>query len=384
MHETDEELVAACLRREIAAEYRLYRLLAPKMYGICLRYAGNDIEADDILQLGFIRLFSRLHLYRGQGTLVKWSKTLFVRTAINYFHANHKYGRVESFDEQREYGAVSEGVTPYLSAGELLGVIRELPPGYRSVFNLYVVDNFSHKEIAALLGITESASRSQLARARQMVRERIGRSDERYLAVLVTAMEPLDPLDRQIREAFSGFQKEPPPTAWEKLAPLVAKLPHPTGLLAKLLSVTLLSGKPLGFYLTVAGAGLVFLSGIIGFSTCGRHEVRGHAYAGHQRLKGGMADLFSLADSALPWDSVTHYRSAYINPTGHFRFPRVKQGRYLLRVAPASEVDPSGRFDPAWLGGQSSSDSAAPVSVGDQDVMVEVRLLRHSSPGKQP
>ena len=171
MAEDDNELVSRCLKKEVAAEYELFRRFAPKMYGICLRYGGSEPEADEILQSGFIRLFSRLHQYRREGSLESWIKRIFVSTAINYYKNTLKFNKLVEITSEDEYSVVEEGEGSAWSEKELLEVIRKLPVGYRTIFNMFVIEDYRHEEIANLLGITIGTSKSQLNRAKALIRK---------------------------------------------------------------------------------------------------------------------------------------------------------------------------------------------------------------------
>ncbi|MDP1622920.1 MAG: sigma-70 family RNA polymerase sigma factor [Bacteroidales bacterium] len=169
MFEPEFDLISRCLKREVDAEYELYHRFASEMFGICMRYAGNEMEAEDILQNGFIRLFCNLHQFRFEGTFNRWVQLVFVNTAINYYRSNLKFNlEVELTDDQAD--ETMEDALSILSTKELLAMIQALPPGYRTIFNMFVIENYEHKEIAKLLGISEKTSKSQLHRAKNRLR----------------------------------------------------------------------------------------------------------------------------------------------------------------------------------------------------------------------
>jgi len=170
LFDDDYELLSRCLRKEAAAEYQLYQRFAPKMYGICLRYGGNETEAADILQNGFMRLFSHLDQFRFEGSLEQWVQRIFVNAAINYLKKNFKFSRDVELFRANEGVSLLEDALSMISTKELLAMIQKLPPGYRAVFNMYVIENYEHKEIANSLGISEGTSKSQLHRAKLSVR----------------------------------------------------------------------------------------------------------------------------------------------------------------------------------------------------------------------
>lgn len=171
----EESLVKRCLEKDVSAEYRLYKKLAPSLYGVCLRYGGNEAEAQEILQKGFIKIFRGLHQFRWEGELAGWAKRIMIRTAIDHYEQEMRHGKEVRRMDESEVFAVEDDVSPYLSAQDLLGLVQRLPPGYRAVFNLFAIENLTHKEIAAILGISESTSKTQYFRARmalqRMMRE---------------------------------------------------------------------------------------------------------------------------------------------------------------------------------------------------------------------
>ena len=170
---SERELLEACKRGDRTAQKKLYDSLATKMFAICLRYMGQRDAAEDVLQEGFITLFSRLDSYSGEGSFEGWARKIFVNTAL--MELRKKDALKMSEDLETAWNVSSDGVSQVQSVGyrELLKLIASLPPGYRTVFNLSVIEGYSHKEIAQTLGITEATSRSQLQRARVMLQEKI-------------------------------------------------------------------------------------------------------------------------------------------------------------------------------------------------------------------
>lgn len=168
-----EELAAACQGSDRKAQKRLFDSLAPKMMAVCLRYMGNREDAEDVLQEGFVTLFTKLDSYSGAGSFEGWARKIFVNTALMHLRKNNVLGDSEDILEARSLS--SEEATPLEKIGyaELMKLISSLPPDARTVFNMYVVEGYSHKEIAATLGCTEATSRSKLQRARVQLQEMI-------------------------------------------------------------------------------------------------------------------------------------------------------------------------------------------------------------------
>jgi RNA polymerase sigma-70 factor (ECF subfamily) len=161
---TERELVQGCLD----ADRRCQELL----YAVCLRYARHELEAQDLMQEGFIRVFDKLSGFRMQGSLEGWIRRIMVHTAINQY-------RRKSFQQER-FGLehlpeepVAAEALDLLGEQEVLKLVSGLPEGYRAVFNLYAIDGYDHAEIAEMLGFGESTSRSQLAKARRMLQQRL-------------------------------------------------------------------------------------------------------------------------------------------------------------------------------------------------------------------
>ena len=135
-----------------------------------MRYGGNEMEAEEILQTGFIQLFCHLHQFRFEGSLEGWVLRIFVNTAVNYYRKNLKYSREIELSDDFGEESMQGDVLSAISVKEMLSIIQSLPAGYRTVFNLYAMEEYKHAEIAEMLGISEGTSKSQLKRAKIMVR----------------------------------------------------------------------------------------------------------------------------------------------------------------------------------------------------------------------
>lgn len=170
---TVADLVEQCKAGQRKAQELLYKLLAAKMLGVCLRYATDRMEAEDMLQNGFVKVFQKIADYRADGPFEGWVRRIMVNSAIGYYRRHHKMIQVVAIDEAVHQPMVNAAAASSLEAKDLLLLIKGLSPGYRIVFNLYAVDGYSHKEIAAMTGISEGASKSQLSRARAILKEQI-------------------------------------------------------------------------------------------------------------------------------------------------------------------------------------------------------------------
>jgi RNA polymerase sigma-70 factor (ECF subfamily) len=174
---SDQELVRGCLREERKCQEALYARYNRRMYAVCLRYARHQLEAQDLLQEGFIKVFDKLQNYRQEGSLEGWIRRIMVTTCISLY-------RKKAFQQER-FGMErlpEEPVEPlavdHIGERELLAMVAALPDGYRMVFNLYAIDGYDHAEIAGMRGCGESTSRSQLAKARRMLQQRIENRNE--------------------------------------------------------------------------------------------------------------------------------------------------------------------------------------------------------------
>ncbi len=163
------QLVKECLKGRASAQRELYELFAENMLGVCYRYTKSVEDAEDVLQEGFIKVFRNLNQYKFQGELGGWIRRIMVNTAINYLKKNSRYQSELSFTETGLHPVTNDNPEFYMNAKELAELIRQLPTGYQTIFNLHAVEGFSHVEIGKMLGINEGTSRSQYARARNLL-----------------------------------------------------------------------------------------------------------------------------------------------------------------------------------------------------------------------
>jgi RNA polymerase sigma factor (sigma-70 family) len=161
----EDELIKGCLRRERNAQRQLYDTFSSKMYSICYRYVKDPMEAEDILITAFMKVFDKIEQFKSEGSFEGWIRRIVVNEALTYLRRNRSMyleTELEQADREPDYSKLSD----HLEAEDLLNMIKELPTGYRIVFNLYAIDGYSHKEIADQLNISENTSKSQLSRAR--------------------------------------------------------------------------------------------------------------------------------------------------------------------------------------------------------------------------
>ena len=163
---TDQELVEKCKKNDAKAQRFLFEKFSGKMMGVCMRYMKNREEAQDILQEGFMKVFQKIGQYRNSGPLGGWIRMIMINTALIQIKKNKKWENTTDVTTSYDLSNDDYSVLDKLSAEELIQTINRLPDGYRTVFNLFVIEGYPHKEIAKMLGITESTSKTQYRKAR--------------------------------------------------------------------------------------------------------------------------------------------------------------------------------------------------------------------------
>ncbi len=166
----EKEFIQACVREEEWAQKQLYETYYSTMYPVCLRYAVDEEEALDILHEGFIKIFRHISKYTIGTSLTAWIRRIMVNTSIDYYRKKSRR-RTEDIDNARGITNNDPDVVSQLSAEEIIAALQKLSPAYRAVFNLYVIEGFSHREVAEQLDITESTSRSNLVKARTKLKQ---------------------------------------------------------------------------------------------------------------------------------------------------------------------------------------------------------------------
>lgn len=164
-----KKIIKGCASGKKSAQEKLYQMFAPKMFGVCLRYAKDNTEAEDNLQEGFIKVFQNIGRFRHEGSLEGWIRRIMVNVSLGKFRKQHVMYPVEDISIY-ESQHVSDDILAEIAAKELLAVIQELPPRYRMVFNLFVVEGMNHKEISEEMQISVGTSKSNLARARAILK----------------------------------------------------------------------------------------------------------------------------------------------------------------------------------------------------------------------
>ncbi len=168
------EMIEGCIKSEKRSQDKLYKKFSPLLFGICLRYAKNRMEAQDVLQEVFVKIYNHIHTYHHDGSFEGWLRRIAVNTSITQYRKNLKHAYQLDVDDlvKHKNDPISFEDCEY-TAEEMMGCITKLPHGYKTVFNLYVVEGFMHKEIGDMLGIDVNTSKSQLSRARNYLQREL-------------------------------------------------------------------------------------------------------------------------------------------------------------------------------------------------------------------
>ena len=189
-----KEIIRQCLNNERQAQFKLYEKYSPALFGVCLRYAKNSTDAEDILQEGFIKVFRYLKDFSGRGSFEGWLRKIMVNSALNFYKRKNLISKGADSETVQYYVATENDVNAVakMNHEELLNIIKNLPDGYRTVFNLNVIEGYSHKEIGSLMQISVNTSKSQLSRARKSLKRTISElfesEDVRASAIAQTAV----------------------------------------------------------------------------------------------------------------------------------------------------------------------------------------------------
>lgn len=174
---TEQQIIAGCIQGNRKYQQMLYNLFSGKMFAVCLRYAGEYNAAQDLLQEGFVKVFRNIEKFRGEGSFEGWIRRIFVNTAIEHYRKQVNLYALHD-TEVKHYEYYDTSALELLKHEDVLKMIQKLSDGYRTVFNLYVIEGYSHKEIGEMMGISEGTSKSQLARARYLLQKMIMQNGE--------------------------------------------------------------------------------------------------------------------------------------------------------------------------------------------------------------
>jgi RNA polymerase sigma-70 factor (ECF subfamily) len=167
-----KNIINECASGNARAQEKLYRMFAPKMFGVCLRYAKDRTEAEDNLQEGFVKVFSNIERFRHEGSFEGWVRRIMVNVSLSKFRKQHVLYPVEDMG-QYDSVQVPDDILAKIGAEDLLGLIQQLPPRYQMVFNLFVMEGLNHQEIGEEMNISVGTSKSNLARARDILKRKV-------------------------------------------------------------------------------------------------------------------------------------------------------------------------------------------------------------------
>jgi RNA polymerase sigma factor (sigma-70 family) len=170
---SENELIEGCLKNNRSAQKQLYEKYSRKMFGVCLRYAKSKEEAEDILADAFVQIFVKLSSFKGDGSFEGWIRRIVVNTSITAYRSNIKYNLNSDISDIYDISAKDESAIDLLNAQQLKNIIKEMPDGYRMIFNLYAVEGYNHREIGEILGINEGTSKSQYSKAKKWLQNRL-------------------------------------------------------------------------------------------------------------------------------------------------------------------------------------------------------------------
>jgi len=163
------QLIKDCLRGKPQAQKQLYDAFAETMLGVCYRYTKSMADAEDVLQESFVKVFTHLHQYKEEGQLGGWIRKIVVNTALNYLKRSRNYQTELVFHDDGLHPVSDDNPAMNMAVKEIAALIRQLPTGYQTIFNLHAIEGFSHVEIGQMLGIKDTTSRSQYLRARSLL-----------------------------------------------------------------------------------------------------------------------------------------------------------------------------------------------------------------------
>ena len=166
---TEQAIIAGCLHNDAASQRELFNRYSPKMLSVCYRFAQNREDAEDMLQEGFIKVFTQMHTFQNKGSFEGWVRRIMVHTSINFLKKYKKFTESLDLTSAENLEVKEESIASIMQSKQVVECIRQLPIGYKTVLNLFAIEGYSHSEISILLDIEESTSRSQYTRAKNML-----------------------------------------------------------------------------------------------------------------------------------------------------------------------------------------------------------------------
>jgi len=179
----NDEILQECIKGNPAAQSKLYKMFANKMLGVCMRYCNSEDDAKDVMQEGFVKVFNTLSKFQGNSSVSTWITRIMMNTAIDHFRKHQKHQMVTSLDNMVVHlPSVNEEALGKLTYDEIIRAIQDLSPGYRTVFNLFIIEGLSHEEISNHLGISTGTSKSNLSKARRQLQQILFKKNEISIA----------------------------------------------------------------------------------------------------------------------------------------------------------------------------------------------------------
>lgn len=172
---TEKELIAGCQQQQRKAQQLLFERYSPILFGLCKRYVRNHADAEDVLIDGFYKIMTQIHQYSGQGSFEGWIKRIMVNESLMHLRKQKRMGFTEEITDKIDLDD-PVNIEDELSAQDILNLLEQLPPGYRTIFNMYVIEGYKHREIAEILGISINTSKSQLILAKKKLRGLLAKS----------------------------------------------------------------------------------------------------------------------------------------------------------------------------------------------------------------
>lgn len=170
---TDHELAKGCLKGQRESQEMLWKLYARKMMSVCMRYCDSRQEAEDVMQDGFVKVFEKIGQWQGSGPLGGWIRTVMVNTALTHLRSQHKWRNSVDLDAAEDLDAEEIDAVSKMNENALLKLIEKMPTGYRTVFNLFAIEGYGHKEIADSMGISENTSKTQFLKAKNWLKKNL-------------------------------------------------------------------------------------------------------------------------------------------------------------------------------------------------------------------
>lgn len=179
---SEKALIKGCRKGKRQAQQQVYEQYSPKMFAVCLRYVRHQFDAEEVMTNGFLKVFNKIDQFKEEGSFEGWIRRIMVNEALNHLRKNKMQQSEVDIENTREIAEYAEAESN-LNAEDLMKCVNQLPDGYRTVFNLYAIEGYSHKEIAEQLGISVNTSKSQLSRARVLLQKYVSEQEKKIFSL---------------------------------------------------------------------------------------------------------------------------------------------------------------------------------------------------------